>query len=599
MRTIINNIIEKFNRDEARLMDILLDIQAEFGLISDEVVALVAEGLNISSVDVKQTLSFYHFFSQKSRGKYTIYLNDSAVAYMMGRAEIAKAFEEECKCKFGSVSEDGQIGLFNTACIGMNDQEPAAIINGTVFPKLTESCVKDLVKGMKEGKCVTEMMGEYGDGKNGSELLKSMVNNNIMKKGSVLFSDYECGSAINKLVTMTPKEVIGEVKASHIRGLGGAGFPTGMKWDFCSMAEGDERYVLCNADEGEPGTFKDRVILTELPNLIFEGMTIAAYAIGAKEGVLYLRQEYHYMKAYLEGVLNNLRKENFLGKNIAGKIGFDFDIRIQFGAGAYVCGEESALIESCEGKRGEPRNRPPFPVQKGYLQKPTVINNVETLSSVVKIIENGGEWFSMMGTKETAGTKLLSISGDCKYPGVYEVEWGIRVRDMLEMAGADDAYAVQVSGPSGVCISKKDFKRSICFEDLPSGGSIIIIGKQRNLIKDIVCNFMDFFIDESCGSCVPCRSLPVILKNKLQKLLDGNGVMSDLTDLEDWSKNMKAANRCGLGQTAANPILSTLKNFREDYEALIKNKEKDFDTGFNLDAAVAASCEAVGRNPQI
>ena len=599
MRTIINNIIEKFNGDEARLMDILLDIQAEFGLISDEVVALVAEGLNISSVDVKQTLSFYHFFSQKSRGKYTIYLNDSAVAYMMGRAEIAKVFEEECKCKFGSVSEDGQIGLFNTACIGMNDQEPAAIINGTVFPKLTESCVKDLVKGMKEGKCVTEMMGEYGDGKNGSELLKSMVNNNIMKKGSVLFSDYECGSAINKLVTMTPKEVIGEVKASHIRGLGGAGFPTGMKWDFCSMAEGDERYVLCNADEGEPGTFKDRVILTELPNLIFEGMTIAAYAIGAKEGVLYLRQEYHYMKAYLEGVLNNLREENFLGKNIAGKIGFDFDIRIQFGAGAYVCGEESALIESCEGKRGEPRNRPPFPVQKGYLQKPTVINNVETLSSVVKIIENGGEWFSMMGTKETAGTKLLSISGDCKYPGVYEVEWGIRVRDMLEMAGADDAYAVQVSGPSGVCISKKDFKRSICFEDLPSGGSIIIIGKQRNLIKDIVCSFMDFFIDESCGSCVPCRSLPVILKNKLQKLLDGNGVMSDLTDLEDWSKNMKAANRCGLGQTAANPILSTLKNFRGDYEALIKNKEKDFDTGFNLDAAVAASCEAVGRNPQI
>ncbi|MBI9038742.1 MAG: NAD(P)H-dependent oxidoreductase subunit E [Bacteroidales bacterium] len=599
MRTIINKIIEKFNRNEARLMDILLDVQAEFGLISGDAVTLIAEGLNISSVDVQQTISFYHFFSQKSRGKYTIYLNDSAVAYMMGRADIARTFEEECKCKFGSVTEDGQIGLFNTACIGMNDQEPAAIINGIVFPKLTESCVKDIVNGMKEGKSVPEMMGELGDGENSNKLLNSMVNNNIMKTGSVLFSDYKNGTAINKLVTMTPKEVIGEVKASHIRGLGGAGFPTGMKWDFCSMAEGDERFVLCNADEGEPGTFKDRVILTELPNLIFEGMTIAAYAIGAKEGILYLRQEYHYMKAYLESVLDKLREENYLGKDIAGKIGFNFDIRIQFGAGAYVCGEESALIESCEGKRGEPRNRPPFPVQKGYLQKPTVINNVETLCSVVKIIENGGEWFSMMGTKETAGTKLLSISGDCKYPGVYEVEWGIRIRDMLEMVGGEEAYAVQVSGPSGICISKKDFKRTICFEDLPSGGSIIIIGKERNLIKDIVCNFMDFFIDESCGSCVPCRSLPLILKNKLQKLLDGNGVMSDLTDLENWSKNMKAANRCGLGQTAANPILSTLKNFREDYEALIKNKEKDFDTGFNLDAAVAASCEAVGRNPQI
>ena len=599
MRTIVNNIIEKFNRDEARLMDILLDIQAELGFISDEVVTLIAEGLNISCVDVKQTLSFYHFFSQKSRGKYTIYLNDSAVANMMGRAEIANMFEEECKCKFGSVSEDGQMGLFDTACIGMNDQEPAAIINGIVFPKLTESCVKDLVKGMKEGKCVTDMIGEYGDGKNSGEFLKSMVNNNIRKKGDVLFANYEYGSAIKKLVTMTPKEVIEEVKVSHIRGLGGAGFPTGMKWEFCSMSEDKKRYVLCNADEGEPGTFKDRVILTELPNLIFEGMTIAGYAIGAKEGILYLRLEYHYMKDYLESVLNKLREENFLGKDIAGKNGFDFDIRIQFGAGAYVCGEESALIESCEGKRGEPRNRPPFPVQKGYLQKPTVINNVETLSSVVKIIENGGEWFSMMGTKETAGNKLLSVSGDCKYPGVYEVEWGIRVRDLLEMVGAGDAYAVQVGGPSGICISKKDFKRTICFEDLPSGGSIIIIGKHRNIIKDVVCNFMNFFIDESCGSCVPCRSLPVILRNKLQKLLDGKGVMSDLADLENWGKNMKAANRCGLGQTAANPILSTLKNFREDYEALIENKEKDFDTGFDLNAAVAASCEAVGRNPQI
>jgi len=452
---------------------------------------------------------------------------------------------------------------------------------------------------MKEGKCISDMMGIYGDGENSNELLKSLVNNNIRKKGDVLFADYECGSAIKKLVTMTPKEVIAEVKTSHIRGLGGAGFPTGMKWDFCSMAEGDERYVLCNADEGEPGTFKDRVILTELPNLIFEGMTIAGYAIGAKEGVLYLRQEYHYMNAYLESVLDKLREDNFLGKDIAGKSGFDFDIRIQYGAGAYVCGEESALIESCEGKRGEPRNRPPFPVQKGYLQKPTVINNVETLSSVVKIIENGGEWFSMLGTKETAGTKLLSISGDCTYPGVYEVEWGIRVRDLLEMVGAEDVYAVQVGGPSGICISKKDFKRSICFEDLPSGGSIIIIGKQRNLIKDIVCNFMDFFIDESCGSCVPCRTLPLILKNKIQKLLDGKGVMSDLSDLESWGKNMKSANRCGLGQTAANPVLSTLENFKEDYEALIENKEKDFDTGFNLNAAVAASCEAVGRNSQI
>jgi len=218
---------------------------------------------------------------------------------------------------------------------------------------------------------------------------------------------------------MTPDEVIEEVKKSTLRGRGGAGFPTGLKWDFCRRSEGEAHYVLCNADEGEPGTFKERVLLTEYPQLVFEGMIIAGYAIDANKGILYLRKEYAYLQEYLEHILQKLRDENLLGNNIAGKDGFNYDIRIQFGAGSYICGEESALIESAEGKRGEPRNRPPFPVQKGYLDQPTVINNVETLCSVVKIIQHGSEWFTMMGSKESAGTKLLSISGDCKYPGVY------------------------------------------------------------------------------------------------------------------------------------------------------------------------------------
>ena len=218
---------------------------------------------------------------------------------------------------------------------------------------------------------------------------------------------------------------------------------------------------------------------------------------------------------------------------------------------------------------------------------------------IVKIIENGSDWFTMMGSKESAGTKLLSISGDCKYPGVYEIEWGTRVRDVLELAGADDdIQAVQIGGPSGTCISPKEFKRNISFEDLPTGGSLIIIGKQRNLLKDIVANFTDFFIEESCGSCVPCRALTVIMKNKLDKILAGKGVQSDLTDLENWGAKMKIANRCGLGQTAANPILTTLKNFREKYEELLI-KDKEFETGFNLEAAVAESCEVVGRTPNL
>ncbi len=598
MENEIKSIVGRFNNDPLRLMDILLNVQSEMGHVPKEAVELIAKELKISKVDVEQTRSFYHFFTDKPKGKYTVYLNNSATANMMGRAEVAEAFEKAAGCKFESTSQDGHIGLYSTACIGMNDQEPAAIINGKVFTRLDPYKVRALVADMKAEKPVEEMMKEKGDGKNASALINAMVNNNIRKKGAVLFSEYEPGTALRKIVKLVPQDVINEVKNSYLRGRGGAGFPAGLKWDFCRRSESDERFVLCNADEGEPGTFKERVILTEIPERCFEGMAVAGYAIGAKEGILYLRYEYKYLQKYLEQVLQDMREKNLLGENIAGKDGFDFDIRIQFGAGAYVCGEESALIESAEGKRGEPRNRPPFPVQKGYKNKPSVVNNVESLCSVVKIMEKGSEWYTMMGSRESAGTKLLSISGDCKYPGVYEFEWGIRIRDILEIVGAEDVQAIQVGGPSGTCIGPKDFKRTIAYEDLPTGGSMIIIGKERKLIRDIVKNFTEFFIEESCGSCAVCRSLTVLLNKKLDKILSGKGTASDISELEKWTKYGKMANRCGLGQTAANPIATTLENFREKYEDLIQ-KDVDYDTGFDMAAAVAESCDYVGRKPNL
>jgi len=243
-----------------------------------------------------------------------------------------------------------------------------------------------------------------------------MVNNNIQKSGQVLLSTFESGSAIKKAVSMTPENVIEEVKVSNLRGRGGAGFPTGMKWEFTRKAEGKKKYIVCNADEGEPGTFKDRVILTEIAPMLFEGMAVAGYAIGADEGVIYLRAEYMYLKKHLENVLDELRKKNILGKNVAGKSGFNFEIIIKYGAGAYICGEESALIESAEGKRGMPRNRPPFPAQYGYMGSPTSVNNVETFCSAARIAVEGGKWFATMGTAQSKGTKLLSVSGDCKKP---------------------------------------------------------------------------------------------------------------------------------------------------------------------------------------
>ncbi|MCK5764907.1 MAG: NADP oxidoreductase, partial [Bacteroidales bacterium] len=438
-----------------------------------------------------------------------------------------------------------------------------------------------------------------GDGRNSDDLIKSMVNSNCrMQKGSVLCLDYEVGSALKRAVNITREAVIETVKSSNLRGRGGAGFPAGLKWEFCRKSNGDVSYLVCNADEGEPGTFKDRVLLTEMPEQLFEGMAIAAYAIDATEGFLYLRAEYNYLKAYLEAVLQKMRDDNLLGDKILGSEGFNFDIRIQMGGGAYVCGEESALIESMEGKRGEPRNRPPFPVQAGYHNKPTVVNNVETLSTVVKIILHGADWFRAIGTEESAGTKVLSVSGDCKSPGVYEVEYGMTVNEMLEMVGADSVQAVQVAGPSGVCIGPDKFDQKISFEQLPTGGAMIVIGKDRDLLKEVALNYMDFFIEESCSSCAPCRSLTVILKNKLLKLMNGFGTMNDIDELYDWSKYMKQANRCGLGQTAANPIMTTIDNFRPLYEALVKTDD-EFVSEFDMDKAVEASCKYVDRVPNV
>lgn len=587
-------VVSRYGGSRDRLMDILTDVQHELGCVPNEAVVQIANVLKISRVDVEGVVSFYHFFTKTPRGKYTVYLNNSAVAVMKGRAAVAKAFENAANCTFGRTTSDGLIGLYDTSCIGMSDQEPSAIINGTVFTNLTPDKAGSIVDGMKAGKPVSELVKDYGDGANQSDLIRSMVNNNIVRKGPVLFAPYEQGSAVKAALSKNPDDVIEEVKIANLRGRGGAGFPVGMKWEFCKNSQGDKHYVICNADEGEPGTFKDRVILTELPYMLFEGMAVAGYAVGAHEGILYLRAEYLYLKKYLENVLDDLRAKKILGKNIAGK-GFDFDIRIQMGAGAYICGEESALIESAEGKRGEPRNRPPFPVQKGYLGYPTTVNNVETLCCAVRIMLEGGEWFSKMGTAQSKGTKLLSVSGDCQYPGIYELEFGTTVSTLLEMAGGRTAKAVQVGGPSGACIGKKDYGRRICFDDLGTGGSVIIIGPNRDLFE-IVHNFMDFFVEESCGWCVPCRAGNVILKQKLEKIISGKAAEKDIHELEDWCRIVKSTSRCGLGQTSPNPIYTTIQNFREMYNAKVR-KDTDYVSAFDLTAAVEESCKAAGRIP--
>lgn len=592
MKTTIVDILKTYESDAGRLMDILHAVQKEYGYIKDEHIAELSTALKISEIDIRQCASFYHLFEMEPTS-HRIYLNDSVVAQMKGRAEVLKAFEIELGISVENISEDG-IALRRTAGMGMNDQEPAALIDDVVFPNLTPEKAVEIIKGFRAGKKVEEVFcNDIGDGNNSHPTLNSMVNNNIRKAGKVLDEFYKPWTALKKAVAKSELEVIGIVRTSGLRGRGGAGFPTGMKWEFCRASQGAKKYIICNADEGEPGTFKDRVLLTENPLMLIEGMCIAAFAIGAQEGIIYLRQEYRYMEDFLNMKLDEARSNNMLGNSILRNDNFNFDIRIQFGAGAYICGEESALIESMEGKRGEPRFRPPFPVQSGYKNMPTSVNNVETLVTVCRIIERGGEWYRGFGNSHSVGTKLLSISGDCSRSGVYEVEWGITIRQMLGMVGAQDAVAVQVGGPSGSLIGAKDFDHMLCYNDLPTGGSMMVFNSTRDLLKDVVMNFTDFFIDESCGSCVSCRATVQQMQRKLHKIIDGYGVMSDLDDLKSWALTTKVS-RCGLGQTAANPITSSLSNFPELYTNLI-DSDKDFQSCFDMDAAIAESCEIVGR----
>ena len=617
----ISGILKKYKNDRSRLMDILHELQEIQNFVNDDDVRQLSKNLGISGAEIKETLSFYHFFSDKELGKYNIYLNDSITANMKGRKDVKRALEEACSTKMGTVSDDKQFGVFTTSCIGMNDQEPAAIINNKIFTQLTPYRIRQLVKDMRENKSVEDLMYEnYGDGNNADPDVKSMVFNNIRRKSIILKNDYEPYTFLKtKIRDYSPEQVIKIVQDSNLRGRGGAGFPTGLKWRFGSRTEGAHRVIICNADEGEPGTFKDRVLLTQYPEMVFEGMVIAAYATGSDIGLLYLRYEYKYLLKFLNRKLQEMQEQHLLGKNISGIKEFHFSIRIQLGAGAYVCGEESALIESLEGKRGEPRDKPPFPVEKGYLGYPTIINNVETLATAVKIMHHGADWYAHFGTKDSLGTKLLSISGDCKLPGIYEVEWGISIKEVLEMCGAEDVQAIQVGGPSGMLIGMKDFDnldkttlmrwykpsgmmvaerffdRRLSYSDLPTGGSIMIFNNQRDLLGDVVLNFMDFFIEESCGSCSTCRNLPLLMKLKLEKILAGYGVKKDINDLLSWGKTLKAS-RCGLGQTAGNPILSSIFNFRHLYEKHIQSL-KEFDNGFDLEKSVEPYMEFVHRKP--
>jgi [NiFe] hydrogenase diaphorase moiety large subunit len=577
----VDRLLKVYGADCGRLMDIVLGVQSEFGEVGDAAIAAIAAGVGLHPVEVEDMVSFYAFLDRSPMGRCRIRLSKTPISMMKGARGVAEAFEAELGVAMGETTADGAFTLQWTSDIGMADQEPAALVGDVVLTGLTASDVPAIVAALRAGAPA-------------AGLAEAQVRASLVKSGPLLTDPYEAGAGIRAALAMSPDAVIAAVTDSKLRGRGGAGFPTGMKWRLTRKAAGTEHHIVCNADEGEPGTFKDRVLLEQFPDLVFDGMTIAGYALGGRQGLLYLRGEYAYMWQGLQALLAQRRREGLLGRGVLGHAGFDFDIRIQLGAGAYICGEESALLESLEGKRGAPRDRPPYPTERGYLKQPTAIDNVETLACAARILERGAGWFESFGTAQSTGTKLMCVSGDCPRPGVYETPFGITVNELLDLVGAPEAIYVQVSGPSGQAVAPRDFGRQIAYEDLSTGGSTMIFGPGRDPLA-IAQQFAGFFVDESCGYCTPCRVGTTQLEAAMEAILAGRATLADIVATRALGEMVARMSRCGLGQTAPNPILTTMNAFPELYEARLAKAA--FVPRVTLEEALREAVQAQGRQP--
>lgn len=574
--------VARHHGDPTKLLQILRDVQAALGCLAPATIDRIAAELRIPRVRVESTATFYHLLHTESHGAYEVLFSDNIVDRLQGSAQLQAYLCERLWIEPGKLSEDGLVFVSTTSDIGLGDQGPAALVNGYALPSLDRNRLDVIAELMRSRKPLAAWP---------SALFKVLPN--VRKGGELLAEPYERGSAIRRVLELGPQGLLDEMDASGLRGRGGAGYKTALKWAACRAATGEAHYVTCNADEGEPGTFKDRVLLQAYADQVFDGMTIAARVVGAKQGLVYLRGEYLFLVDALEQMLAERRDEGLLGDRILGEPGFDFDIEINLGAGAYICGEESAMIESDEGKAGRPRNRPPFPVTAGYLNQPTIVDNVETFACAARIAVRGGAWFAAIGTRQSTGTKLMSVSGDCARPGIYEYPFGVSVREVLADCGAAHPLAVQVGGPSGTTVSWHEFDRRIAFEDVPSAGAFMVFSRERDMFE-VARNFAHFFAHESCGFCTPCRVGTALLCKHMDKLAAGKGSAFDLTQMQRLMDIMVSRSHCGLGHTAAKPVIETMKKFPDVFERRLRRL--DFEPAFDLDGALATARAITGRD---
>ncbi len=578
----LDGVLQRHQHNPTRLLQILIDAQDLTGWLPAPTLTHIAAALGIPRARVEGVAGFYSFLYTRPVGRYRVLFSDNITDRMLGNDGLMDALCRKLWVEPGKLSEDGLVSVATTSCTGLCDQGPAILVNGLAIGQLSHRRINEIAELIRQQRPLELWPEEY-----------FRVDDNIRRKDALLDLQMPPGDALLAAIARGRDGWLDEVRASRLRGRGGAGFATAVKWESARNAPGADKVIVCNADEGEPGTFKDRVLLNSYADLVFEGMSLAAWAIGAQTGFLYLRGEYRYLRPQLEAVLARRREAGLLGTAILGTPGFDFDIQIHLGAGAYVCGEESALIESLEGKRGTPRIRPPFPVIKGYLGRPTAVNNVETHAKTCLIALHGGEAFADTGTAQSTGTKLLSISGDCAAPGIYEYPFGVPITRILEDCGASDTQAVQVGGAAGICLANYEFHRHIAYEDVPTAGAFMVFDGTRDLF-DVARAFVHFFAHESCGFCTPCRVGTSLLKGFMDKLADGHGARADLNDIEWLDRLLKNASHCGLGSAAPNPVIDTLQKFRPAYERRLVSL--DFEPAFDLDAALAEARQLTARD---
>jgi NADH-quinone oxidoreductase subunit F len=537
------------------LLPVLHAAQNIYGWISEPVAIIISKSLGVPLADIHGVIEFYSLFYNEPVGKRIIRVCTDQACALKDADGVLRHLCSHHGLEPGHTSSDLSLTIEASPCLGLCEQAPAVLtVDGgrwTMWNGIAES---DRPRSMVYGPI---------------HLLTANCGN-----GTTSLAQYGNYPGLTKALGMKPEDVVNEIKSSGLVGRGGAAFPTGIKWEGAAKAPGAEKYVICNADESEPGTFKDRILLIDDPHRTLEGMLIAGYAIGARKGYLYIRAEYPYILPVLEKALNEAREANLLGENILGS-GFSFEIELRVGAGAYICGEETALFESIEGKRGFPRVKPPFPTTHGLFGQPTVINNVETLCNVPLIVSHGAAEYRKIGTEKSPGPKLFCVSGDVAKPGLYEVPFGVTLRELMEMAGgvANDKklQSVLFGGAAGAFATSEHLDVKMTFEDLraaglPLGSGVVMVFDKSRDMRDVLKRLGHFFAHESCGKCYPCQMGTQRQKEILDRIAFGKVMEGDMIRLQDVGWTMTDASLCGLGQTAASAVLSAIKLWPQLFE---------------------------------